>query len=145
MSQWSVEWLIKTDGGQRSIPAIDFLRTQPKSPRLQLLAILEAVRTVGPDGWKDRHSHRSMEGDLAHLHEARDRQDQMLYRLFLLWQRSQGRVVVIDGRAKPNGTLLPDAEYVAIRDLVATVDNAPPPFATADDFARTLLATDQSD
>ncbi|MGE5282840.1 MAG: ORF6N domain-containing protein [Chloroflexota bacterium] len=46
---------------------------RPKRPvgldcRVQLLAILEAVQTTGPDQWADRHSHSPMKGNLADLH-----------------------------------------------------------------------------
>jgi hypothetical protein len=70
VARWGVEWLVKTDGGARSVPAFDFLREQPPAVRTQLLAIVDAVRTVGPDQWKDRTSHDSMHGSCAHLHEA---------------------------------------------------------------------------
>jgi hypothetical protein len=51
MARWNVEWLAKTDGGVRSIPAFDFLLDQPSAVRMQLLAIVDAVRTTGPDRW----------------------------------------------------------------------------------------------
>jgi hypothetical protein len=58
-----------------------------------------------------------MKGDLADLHEVRDRQGETLYRLFVAWRRKERRVVVIDGREKANKTKLSDAEYEAIRAL----------------------------
>jgi hypothetical protein len=142
MALWTVEWLVKIDGGTRSVPAFDFLLDQPPAVRMQLLAIVDAVRTVGPDRWKDRTSHDSMHGSCAHLHEARDRHAQVLYRLYLLWQRNDSRVVIIDGGAKPNSTALPDSFYDELARLAATVGGDPVPFAVADDFARTVLATD---
>jgi hypothetical protein len=138
---WKVEWLVKTDGGVRSVPAFDFLLAQPSAVRMQLLAIVDAVRTTGPDRWKDRTSHDSMHDSCAHLHEARDRHGQMLYRLYLLWQRNNNRVVIIDGGAKPNSTALPDSFYGDLAALAATADRNPAPFAVADDFAREMLAT----
>ena len=143
MARWSVEWLIKTDGGARSVPAFEFLREQPPAVRTQLLAIVDAVRTVGPDQWKDRTSHDSMHGSCAHLHEARDRHGQMLYRLYLLWQRERRRVVIIDGGAKPNSTALPDSFYDELATLAASADDDPAPFAVADDFARAALTTEE--
>ena len=108
---WNVEWLVKRHGGVRSVPAFDFLLDQPPAVRIQLLAIVDAVRTTGPDRWKDTSSHDSMHGSCAHLHEARDKHGQTLYRLYLLWQRSHKRVVIIDGGSKPNSTTLPDPFY----------------------------------
>ena len=128
------------EGGCRTVPAFEFLRGLPSAPRVQLLAIVDAVATVGPDRWKDRNRHRAMEGELAHLHEARDRHGQTLFRLFLRWQREQHRVVIIDGWTKPNATALHRTEYDAVGTLAATIDQDPPPFATADDFVRAALA-----
>lgn len=139
MAPWSIEWLVKAEAGTRSVPALVFLKGQPQAVRNQLLAIIDAVRVGGPDRWFDRQSHKPMKGDLAHLHEARDKHDHMLYRLFVLWQRNERRVVIIDGRAKPNSTTLDDDEYEAIRDLAATVVDDPPPFAAAYDMAREML------
>lgn len=127
MHLWTVEWLITSSTGTRTIPALKFLREQPPAVRIQLLAIVDAVRTVGPDHWRDRTSHTSMRGNLAHLHEARDRHGDTLYRLFLLWQRQHHRVIVIDGRVKANATRLPTAEYEAVSELAATVDQDPHP------------------
>jgi hypothetical protein len=80
-----------------------------------------------------------MHGACAKLHEARDRHGQMLYRLYLRWQRDHRRVVVVDGGAKPNSTTLPDSFYEDLAALAATADLDPPPFAMADDFARIAL------
>lgn len=110
---------------------------------MQLLAIVDAVRTTGPDQWKDRTSHDSMHGSCAHLHEARDKHAQTLYRLYLLWQRNNNRVVIVDGGAKPNSTALPDSFYDSLAALAATAASEPAPFALADDFARTVLAGEE--
>ncbi len=69
---WDVEWLVKTDGGRRNVPAFDFLLGQPPAVRIQLLAIVDAVRSTGPDQWRDTSSHDSMHGACEHLHEARN-------------------------------------------------------------------------
>lgn len=140
MTPWKVEWLVKING-ERSVPAFDFLLKQPPSARIQLLAIVDAVRTTGPDRWRDRTSHDSMHGSCAHLHKARDKHAQMLYRLYLLWQREDSRVVIIDGGAKPNSTALPTSFYDDLAELAATANRDPPPFAVADDFARQVLAS----
>jgi hypothetical protein len=145
VARWGVEWLVKTDGGARSVPAFEFLREQPSAVRTQLLAIVDAVRTVGPDQWKDRTSHDSMHGSCTHLHEARDRHGQMLYRLYLLWQRERRRVVIINGGAKPNSTALPDSFYDDLAALAATANDNPAPLAVADDFARDALKADDQD
>ncbi|HET9676705.1 MAG TPA: type II toxin-antitoxin system RelE/ParE family toxin [Solirubrobacterales bacterium] len=136
---WKVEWLIDRSEETPSIPAYRFLKEQPVNVRKQLLATLAAVRTVGPDQWRDRHSHCPMKGDLADLHEVRDRQGEVLYRLFVLWQRKERHVVIVDGRKKANKTALADKEYEAVRALAASVDDDPPPFATADDFIQADL------
>jgi hypothetical protein len=139
MALWEIEWLVVDVAGGRTIPAFDYLRKLDTPVRIQLLAIVDAVRSTGPDRWKDRSSHRSMHSDLSHLHEARDKHGETLYRLFLRWQRDDHRVVIIDGRTKPNSTAIADAEYEAIEKLSASIDDHPPPFAVADDFARELL------
>jgi hypothetical protein len=140
---WGVEWLIKTDGARRSVPAFDFLLGQPPAVRVQLLAIVDAVRSTGPDQWRDTSSHDSMHGACEHLHEARDRHGQLLYRLYLLWQRHEKRVVIVDGAAKPNSTALPDSLYDTLAALAATADQHPAPFVVADDFARKALTTEE--
>jgi hypothetical protein len=48
-------------------------------------------------------------------------------------------VVVVDGGAKPNSTVLPDSFYEDLAALAAIADLEAPPFATADDFARIAL------
>jgi hypothetical protein len=141
---WEVEWLVKTDGGRRTVPAFEFLLSQPPAVRIQLLAIVDAVRSTGPDQWRDTSSHDSMHGACEHLHEARDRHGQTLYRLYLLWQRRQKRVVIVDGAAKPNTTALPNSFYDDLAALAATVDEDPAPFAVADDFARKALTTEET-
>ena len=52
----------------------------------------------------------------------------MLYRLYLLWQRDNKRVVIIDGAAKPNSTALPDSFYDDLAALAATANDNPAPF-----------------
>jgi phage-related protein len=133
---WTVEWLLDQNQDPPSISAYRFLRDLPVNVRIQLLAILDAVRTTGPDRWADRHSHCPMKGDLADLHEVRDKQGEDLYRLFVLWQREERRVVIIDGRKKANKTKLSDSEYEAVRTLAASAGKDPPPFASVDDFIR---------
>jgi hypothetical protein len=48
-------------------------------------------------------------------------------------------IVIVDGGAKPNSTRLPDSFYEDLAALGATAELDPPPFATADDFARIAL------
>ncbi len=50
-------------------------------------------------------------------------------------------LLVVSG-VKPAQTALADSEYELVRDLADTVEQNPPPFAVADDFARELLAED---
>ena len=70
MALWSIEWLARTEGGERDVPAFPFLLVQPVAVCVQLLAIMDAVRTTWPDRWKDTTSHDSMRGVCAQLHEA---------------------------------------------------------------------------
>lgn len=141
VTRWKIEWLTKTDSGVRSVPAFDFLLDQPPAVRMQLLAILDAVCATGPDRWRDRTSHDSMHGSCSRMHEARDKHGQMLYRLYLLWQREAHRVVIVDGGAKPNSTALPNSFYDDLAALATTADCDPASFAVADDFARRVLAS----
>jgi len=64
----------------------------------------------------------------------------MLYRLFVLWQRKQRRVVIVDGRAKANKTKLSEVEYEAVRVLAVKIAEDPPPFASVDDFIQADLS-----
>lgn len=59
---WKVEWLVDRSRNPLSIPAYRFLKAIPVNVRIQLLAILEAVLTTGPDQWTDRRSHCPMKG-----------------------------------------------------------------------------------
>jgi hypothetical protein len=122
------------------MPAHQFLRDVPDTSRELLLGVIDAICSMnGPDKWHDHNLHKPMKGDLADLHESRDKQGETLYRLFVKWQREERRVVLIDGRTKPNGTALSEDEYRAIRELADLLDEEPPPFATVDDFARLAL------
>jgi len=76
--RWGVEWIVDRSEEPASIPAYRFLKSLPVNVRVQLLAILEAVKTTGPDQWADRHSHSPMKGGLADLHEVRDKQGETL-------------------------------------------------------------------
>lgn len=146
--EWRTEWLVVVEGGQRRIPAFEFLTELAENPDeapvvTRLMQILEAVKlTGGPHRWLDTDSHDKMEGTLDDLHEARDRLDQTLYRLYLRWDRDTMVVWVLDGRTKPNRTALPQTEYDKIRELADKTHHGkkPPPAATADDFAQLALA-----
>lgn len=137
--KWQTEWLLDESQNPALIPAYQFLKGLPVEVRVQLLAFLEAVKTTGPDQWRDRNSHAPMKGNLDNLHEVRDKHGEALYRLFVRWQREESRVVVIDGREKVNKTAISDAEYKAIAALAAKIDEDPPPFASIDDFIRADL------
>jgi hypothetical protein len=138
---WTVGWLLDRGEDPPSIPAYRFLKDLPLNVRVQLLAILEAVQSTGPDQWADRHSHCPMKGKLAGLHEIRDKQGEVLYRLFVLWQRAERRVVIVDGREKANKTKLKEKEYETIAELAVRIREDPPPFASIDDFIQAGLRT----
>src|SRR4051794_39040911 len=114
---WGREWIVVEIGGKRHLPGFEFLKGESSAVRVQLIAIVDSVRQMGPDQWKDTTSHAPMHGELAHLHEARDKHGQTLYRLFLYWQRQHQRVAILDGRTKANNTTLSDADYEAILKL----------------------------
>lgn len=138
MGQWGAEWIVVAEEGTRVVPAFEFLLKVPSSVRVQLLAIVDSVRATGPDQWNDPNTHRSMKGDIDDLHEARDKHGDMLYRLFLKWDRDEERVIFIDGRKKKNATALPPSDYKAIAGLAARSAD-PDALATSDDFARAAL------
>jgi hypothetical protein len=48
MALWKAEWLVKTEGGERSVPAFDYLLDQPSAVRVQLLAIATPPRSPYP-------------------------------------------------------------------------------------------------
>jgi hypothetical protein len=139
MPLWKAEWLVDENAGSRPIPALRFLQRIPDSASDQLLAILTAVRASGPDRWFDRQSHVAMRGALGHLHEIRDRYGQTLYRLFVCWLRDEQTVVVIDGREKPNKTVLTEEDYAEIAKLAERIDEDPRPFASFDDAVSLVL------
>lgn len=139
MSQWTREWLVIEDGGERHVPGFEYLAGLPVNICQTLLAITDAVRTTGPDRWRDPNTHKAMRGDLDNVHEARDKHGETLYRLFLRWQRADQRVVVLDGRFKPNNTGISASEYAKIEQLAHLADRGPEAFAVADDFAATIL------
>ncbi len=85
---WEVEWLVITRKGERVVPAFEFLRDVPQTSKELLLGVIDSVRLMnGPDQWHSVDLHKPMKGDLADLHEARDKQGGTLYRLFVKWQR----------------------------------------------------------
>lgn len=139
MSQWDREWLVVEEGGERGIPGFEFLMGLPPNISQTLLAITDAVRMTGPDRWKDPNTHKPMRGDIHKVHEARDKHGETLYRLFLRWQRTDNRVVVLDGRSKPNRTAISAAEYSKIEQLAELADEGSHHFAVTDDFAAMLL------
>jgi hypothetical protein len=143
VTRWTTKWLVDARGGQRRVPAFEFLRNQPHTTKTSLLQVVASVGMAGgPDRWYDAHLHARMEGDLADLHEARDKQGDTLYRLFLLWDRQNACVWMIDGRTKPVGTALSNAEYGKIRELADLIQGDDPPAAEAHDFATTVLLED---
>jgi hypothetical protein len=141
--QWGAEWLRVQEGGVYRVPALDWLLEQPENVQDTMLAIVQGVRAGGPDSWFDP-THVAMSGPVAHLHEARDKHDQTLYRLFLLWQRDERRVVFIDGRTKPNNTALHPSEYETIAALTEHVYDDQP-FMTVDEAVERLRRAKRND
>lgn len=139
MAIWDEEWLVVEEHGARTVPAFKWMLGLPLNIRKQLLAIVQAVRSTGPDRWYNKTTHRQMSGELEHVHEARDKHGETLYRLFLRWHRDEGRVVILDGRSKPNKTVLSAGDYDRIKTLADHADEGAPSLATAADLARLLL------
>lgn len=144
--EWKTSWLVVAEGGKRRIPAFEFLtglvQDDLEAVSDRLLQILESVKLCGgPHHWSDTSSHDKMEGELDDLHEVRDKHGEMLYRLYLKWEKDTMTVWILDGRSKPNKTALPEADYKEIRKLgdIVIKQTDQPPEATADDFAKSAL------
>lgn len=136
---WGVEWLVVEEDGKQRIPAFEFLAEVPPAVRLQLLSFVEAVRRTGPERWRDTESHCPMHGDCSHMHEVRDRHDQTLYRLYLVWDRDEHHAVLVDGRIKTNNTKFPPSEYKKIGALGTLATSGTDALATTDDMTRLAL------
>ena len=139
MITWKPEWYRDPKTG--AIPALAFLADVPTKVRVNLLAIRDAVRySGGPERWQDPDTHALMRGDLDFMYEARDRHDQTLYRLYLIWDRATSDLVMVDGKSKRNATAIPDSEYADLAQLGRDILQADPrPYAVVDDVIRWSL------
>lgn len=134
------EWYQDAQTG--AIPALDFLFDVPEKVRVNLLAIRDAVRfSGGPERWQDTNTHALMRGDLSFMYEVRDRQDQTLYRLYLIWDRATADIVMVDGKSKPNDTAISQRQYDTLAELGQRIlATDPRPYATVDDVIKWSLA-----
>lgn len=110
-------------------PARDWLLDQPARVRKMMLDTLDYIlaaqtppRAFLPNRWA---SMKDLPGiDMSSYHEARDKDDITLYRLFCRFDSSAQSstlgapvLVILDGRTKPVGTKLALAEYQAVKNL----------------------------
>ena len=102
MALWSIEWLVRTEGGEREVPAFSFLLVQPAAVWTQLLAISSTLceRRDPTSGETPPRTIRCVACAPSFTRLATG--TAMLYRLYLRWQREHHRVVIVDGGAKPN-------------------------------------------
>jgi hypothetical protein len=137
--EWIPVWYRDPSSG--AIPALEFLRDVPMPVRENLLAIREAVRfSGGPHRWRDTTTHALMHGDLDFMYEARDRHGQRLYRLFMVWDRATGDLILVDGLSKENGSSIPQRDYDALAETGRVIlASVPKPYATVDHLAVRLL------
>jgi hypothetical protein len=126
----SKEWALamyQTASGE--VPSRTFLLECPKSVRLQLLAILIAVRDGPPTSFPASNMWHVMKDDMKGFHEARDEHDGMLYRVFCVLDRhaqdhglDAPLVVLISGGSKKVQTRMHQAIYVEAKSCRSDYD-----------------------
>jgi hypothetical protein len=103
----------------RVVPARDFLLGCPTSVRLQLLAVVVAVRDAPPPSFPTSQMWHAMKDEMKGFHEARDEHDGYFYRLFCMVDRQAPQhgldaptVALISGGIKRVRTKMDPAVYV---------------------------------
>ena len=123
---WAVRVFVRhpEDDPAGSCPAETFLNDFcPENVRDDLIAIVDAVAASPPPQFTGGGMWEAMHGDMQGFYEARTRgPDRRLYRLFCLLENpvageDRPAIVVIDGRSKPVGEVLPKADYAQVRAL----------------------------
>jgi hypothetical protein len=106
----------------RSVPARTFLDECPPTARQTLLAIVVAVRDAPPPSFPASMHWHVMTRDMRGIYEARDRQGNLLYRLFCLLDRkapehglSAPALVLLSGGVKPVREEMDPRTYAAVR------------------------------
>jgi hypothetical protein len=113
----------RDDDPNEGEPGRDALNSYPVQVRAKMRAVLVAVASAPPKRFSGGGYWEAMKGDMRGWFEIRvDGPKRHHYRLFcLLDYDAQGQdkplLVVIDGREKPFGTTLSDADYAAVKAL----------------------------
>lgn len=102
----------------RSVPARAFLDGCPTPVRAQLLATISAVRAAPPPSFPTSALWHVMRDEMKGLHEARDKHEKRLYRLFCVLDRQATdhglagpAVVLVSGGVKAIGQAMDDRVY----------------------------------
>jgi hypothetical protein len=100
------------------VPARTFLINCPQSARLQLLAILVAVRDAPPPSFPTSNMWHAMKEEMKGFHEARDEHDGNLYRVFCVLDRQAPEhgldaptLALVSGGVKKVGTKMDPTVY----------------------------------
>ena len=117
-----------------TVPMEVYLESIPPQVAARIVTTAEAVADAPPYRFAGGGRREVMHGDMTGWYEIRVRFGSMHYRVFcLLDQQAKGRgplLVMVDGRTKPNATLLPDREYTRVRELGEFyLDTQPRPIA----------------
>lgn len=114
-AEWIVVFLEEPDG---SVPARSFLDECPTAVRAQLLATISAVRAAPPPSFPTSALWHVMRDEMRGLHEARDKHEKRLYRLFCVLDRHAPdhgldgpAVVLISGGVKAIGEAMDARVY----------------------------------
>ncbi len=122
---WSIVYFRRhaEDDPKRATPAREFLEACPAGVRADLAAIVKAVAEAPPPRFAGGGQWHVMDGQMRGFYEARTSgPNALLYRLFCILERSADglpgpSILLIDGRSKPRGTALTDADYASVRRL----------------------------
>lgn len=127
---WGVSYYENTAGG---VPGSDFILNCPKGVRVDILAVLEAVRASPPPSFSGGGMWEAMKDTMKGYYEVRvsgasDTGKSMNYRLFCLLDNgskedlkergfTEPQVVVLNGMVKPKRTGFSEPEYRKVRKL----------------------------
>jgi hypothetical protein len=117
--EWANVFYVTRDG---SVPAQEFLDECPTTARQTLLAIVVSVRDSPPPSYPPSMHWQVMRGDMRGIYEARDRQGNMLYRLFCVLDRKgtdhgldAPGLVLLSGGVKPVREEMHPRTYARVR------------------------------
>lgn len=113
---WIAAFYMEADG---TVPAKEFLDACPTPVRAELPATVVAVRDAPPPSFPPSGRWTVMRDDMKGFHEARDRHEKELYRLFCVLDRDAAdhgaegpAVVLVSGGIKPTGTAMDARVYM---------------------------------